>query len=157
MSMRAYFTAMQRAIGEYGGLVLQYVGDEIEAVFGVPLPYLDHPDKAVLAALEMRTRLEQLNELRLREGKPSFRHGIGIHTGEVLAGNIGSDDRLSYSLVGATVNLTSRIQGLTKEFGCDLLISEDTEKKLKNSFRLQKHPDQFVKGYSKPITFNHVS
>ncbi len=70
MSMRAYFTAMQKAIGEYGGLVLQYVGDEIEAVFGVPLPYLDHPDKAVLAALEMRTRLEELNELRLREGKP---------------------------------------------------------------------------------------
>jgi adenylate cyclase len=156
MSMRAYFTAMQKAVGEYDGLVLQYVGDAIEAVFGVPLPCRDHPDKAVLAAVEMRTRLERLNELRLREGRSAFRHGIGIHTGEVLAGNIGSDDRLSYSLIGNTVNLASRIEELTKEFGCDLLISEDTEKKLKNSFPLEKHPPRFVKGYSKPITLYSV-
>jgi adenylate cyclase len=156
MSMRAYFTAMQKAIGEYGGLVLQYIGDEIEAVFGVPLAYGDHPDKAVFAALEMRTRLEQLNERRLREAKSVFRHGIGIHTGEVLAGTIGSDDRLSYSLIGNTVNLTSRIQELTKEFGCDLLISEDTKKKLKNPFHLEKHPPRSVKGYSKPLILYSV-
>jgi len=156
MSMRAYFTIMQKAIGKYDGLVLQYVGDEIEAVFGVPLPYEDHPDKAVLAALEMRARLEGLNKLRLKEGKTVFRHGVGIHTGEVLAGNTGSDDRLSYALIGDAVNLASRIQGLTKEFRCDLLISEETQKKLRNSFRLEKHPPQFIKGYSKPITVYSV-
>jgi adenylate cyclase len=156
MSMRDYFTAMQKAIGKYGGLVLQYVGDEIEAVFGVPLPYEDHRDKALLASLEMRVRLEGLNELRLKEGKSTFRHGIGIHTGEVLAGNTGSDDRLSYALIGDTVNLASRIQGLTKEFRCDLLISEETQKKLRHNFRLKKHPPQFIKGHSKPITLYSV-
>ncbi|MGO9117184.1 MAG: adenylate/guanylate cyclase domain-containing protein [Desulfomonilaceae bacterium] len=152
MSMRAYFTVMQRAIAKFGGLVLQYVGDEIEAVFGVPLPYEDHPDKAVLAALEMRSSLEALNKLRLREGKSELRHGIGIHTGEVLAGNIGSDDRLSYALIGDTVNLASRIQGLTKVLGCDLLISEATQRRLRNSFPLEKHPPRFVRGHSKPLT-----
>jgi class 3 adenylate cyclase len=156
MSMRAYFTAMQKAIGKYGGLVLQYVGDEIEAVFGVPLPYRDHPDKAVLAALEMRTSLEELNKLRERDGKSIFRHGVGIHTGEVLAGNVGSDDRLSYSLIGNTVNLASRIQGLTKEFQCDILISEETQKKLSNLFLLERHAPHFIKGYSKPITLHEV-
>jgi adenylate cyclase len=157
MSMRAYFTAMQKAVGNYGGLVLQYVGDEIEAVFGVPLPYEDHPDKAVLAAIEMRTRLEGLNKLRLNEGKPELKHGIGIHTGDVLAGNIGSDDRLSYALIGDAVNLASRIQGLTKDFGCDVLISGETERKLKNSFPLEKYPPQYVKGHSKPISVYAVS
>jgi len=156
MSMRTYFTAMQKAISRYQGLVLQYVGDEIEAVFGVPLPYEDHPDKAVLAALEMRSSLEELNEQRLKQGKSAFRNGIGIHTGGVLAGNTGSDDRLSYALIGNTVNVASRIQGLTKEFGCDLLISEETQQRLRKSFRLDKKGAQLVKGYSKQITLYSV-
>ena len=156
MSMRAYFTEMQKAISKYDGLVLQYVGDEIEAVFGVPFPYEDHPDKAALAALEMRTRLERLNEARLKQGKSAFRHGIGIHTGTVLAGITGSNDRLSYALIGDTVNLASRIQGLTKEFRCDILISEETQEKLRNAFRLERHPSQFVKGYSRPLTLYSV-
>jgi len=93
--MRSYFTAMQNAISKHQGLVLQYVGDEVEAVFGIPVPYKSHADKAVLAALEMRKNLEDLNRARAEEGKMPFRHGIGIHTGEVLAGNTGSEDRLS--------------------------------------------------------------
>jgi class 3 adenylate cyclase len=97
-SMRAYFTAMQRAIRLHQGLVLQYVGDEIEAVFGIPLKYDDHAHKAVLAALEMRKSLEELNRYRVEQGMKPFSHGIGIHTGEVLAGNTGSEDQLSYSL-----------------------------------------------------------
>ena len=104
----------------------------------------------------MRARLEGLNELRLKEGKSVFRHGIGIHTGEVLAGNTGSDDRLSYALIGDTVNLASRIQGLTKEFRCDLLISEETQRKLRNTFPLERHEPHFIKGYSKPITLYSV-
>lgn len=156
MSMRAYFTAMQTAIGRYEGLVLQYVGDEIEAVFGVPLAYEDHPDKAVMAALEMRVRLQELNEQRVNQGKSPFKNGIGIHTGGVLAGNTGSYDRLSYALIGNTVNVASRIQGLTKDFGCDLLISEETQKRLRNSFDLEKKGTQLVKGYSKPITLYAV-
>ena len=151
-SMRAYFTAMQKAIRMHQGLVLQYVGDEIEAVFGVPLGYTGHADKAILAALEMRKSLQELNKRRMKEGKIPFSHGIGIHTGMVLAGNTGSEDRLSYALIGDTVNLASRIEQLTKALYCDILVSEETAKRLEMAFRMKAETPRMVKGYSKPIT-----
>ncbi|MFC1863275.1 adenylate/guanylate cyclase domain-containing protein [Thermodesulfobacteriota bacterium] len=151
-SMRSYFTAMQKAISEYNGLVLQYVGDEIETVFGVPIRQEDHPELAVKAAIEMRKSLEILNGQRKEQGKIPFRHGIGIYTGTVLAGNTGSEDRLSYSLIGDTVNLASRIQEMTKTFSCDILVSETTVKRLKHSFSFNEEKNHQVKGYSKPIT-----
>jgi len=151
-SMREYFTAMQAAIRNYNGLVLQYVGDEIEAVFGVPLKLGDHTDRAVHAALDMRKNLEELNKKRSLLGKPPFRHGIGIHTGPVLAGNTGSDDRLSYALIGDTVNLASRIGDLTKVLQWDILISDETTSHLSGSFELKREEPQNVKGFSKPIT-----
>ena len=137
--------------------MLQYVGDEIEAVFGVPLPYADHADRAVAAALDMRKRLEELNKSRIKEGKVPFRHGIGIHSGDVLAGNVGSQDRLSYSLIGSTVNLASRVEQLTKKFRCDILASEETVERLMNSFPFKKHMPQSVQGYSKPITVYSIA
>jgi adenylate cyclase len=155
-SMRDYFTAMERAIRKHRGLVLQYVGDEIEAVFGVPLAYAGHADKALLAALEMRKCLEELNEDRIKTGKLPFRHGIGIHTGSVLVGNTGSEDLLSYALVGNTVNVASRIQELTKEFNCDILVNEETVLRLENPFSLEEKPPRKIKGYSKPVTVFHV-
>ena len=154
--MRAYFTAMQKAIRMHDGLVLQYVGDEIEAVFGVPLKQEDHEDKAIFAALEMRKNLEELNRRRMEEGKAPFSHGIGIHTGMVLAGNTGSEDRLSYALIGDTVNLASRIEQLTKLFDCDILVSEETGKGLENSFEMKKEEPQMVRGYSKPVSVYRV-
>ena len=155
-SMREYFTAMQAAIRNYDGLVLQYVGDEIEAVFGVPLKLVDHADRAVHAALDMRKNLEELNKKRALLGKLPFRHGIGIHTGPVLAGNTGSDDRLSYALIGDTVNLASRIEGLTKPLQWDILISDETTSHLSSSFELEKERPQNVKGFSKPITVHKI-
>jgi len=154
--MRAYFSAMQKAIRMHQGLVLQYVGDEIEAVFGVPLGYAEHADKAILAALEMRKSLQELNNLRMKEGKTPFSHGIGIHTGMVLAGNTGSEDRLSYALIGDTVNLASRIEQLTKALHCDILVSEETAKRLEMAFRMKAENPQMVKGYSKPITVYRI-
>lgn len=150
-SMRAYFTAMEKAIRAHNGLVLQYVGDEIEAVFGVPIADRFHADNALLAALEMRQRLKDLNGAREKAGKPPFAHGIGICTGTVLAGNTGSENRLSYALIGDTVNLASRIQELTKRFHCDILISQETIRNLGPPFQLEEMPSQSVKGYSKPI------
>jgi class 3 adenylate cyclase len=150
-SMRAYFTAMQKAIRKHKGLVLQYVGDEIEVAFGVPLPYDGHASKAVLAALEMRKKLEELNKARIKEGKGSFRHGIGIHTGEVLAGNTGSEDQPSYALIGDTVNLASRLQGLNKEFGTEIIISAATRECLNDRFKLKKLPAAEIKGKSRSV------
>jgi len=155
-SMREYFTAMQAAIRNYEGLVLQYVGDEIEAVFGVPLKTVDHADRAVQAALDMRRNLEELNSRRALLGKTPFRHGIGIHTGPVLAGNTGSEDRLSYALIGDTVNLASRIEGLTKTLQWDILVSDEAVSRLSGSFPLKKEGPQTVKGFSKPIIVHKI-
>ena len=156
-SMRDYFTAMQTAISRHGGLVLQYVGDEIEAVFGVPLAVEDHAERALRAALDMRDALERLNQKRDEAGLEPLRHGIGIYTGDVLAGNTGSEDRLSYTLIGNTVNLASRIQGMTKEVGWDILAYEGTLQRLKEAFDVTKEKPRSAKGYSKPITVYRVN
>ncbi len=155
-SMKAYFTAMQKAIRQSAGLVLQYVGDEMEVVFGVPLHDEDHAEKAVVAALEMRRLLASLNNDRVNKALMPFRHGIGIHTGQVLAGNTGSEDQLSYSLIGDTVIVASRIQNLTKEFQCDILVSEQTAKRLRRPYELKKQSPRKVRGHSKPIVVYRV-
>jgi len=149
--MNQYFSQMTEAIKDKRGLVLQYVGDEIEAVFGAPVSYDDHPDRAVEAALEMRRRLILLNQSFERQGFAPLQHGIGIHTGAVLAGNIGSKDRISYALVGDTVNLASRIEGLTKEFSTDIILSQTTYNLLTGSFRTEQLPAVKVKGKKEEI------
>ena len=150
-SMREYFTAMEKAIRIHRGLVLQFVGDEIEAVFGVPIAFDRHADEAVSAAVDMWRNLETLNRRREKEGKTPFRHGIGIHTGEVLAGNTGSEERLSYTLIGDAVNLASRIQDLTKECESDILLSENTAGQLRTGTAFRESFTKSVKGYSKPV------
>ena len=128
--LNAYFGEMDAAIRAHGGLVLQFIGDEIEAVFGAPLDNPRHADDAVAAAREMGRRLEAWNAARSAAGKHPLRHGIGIHTGTVIAGNIGSSERLSYALVGDAVNLASRIQVLNKELGTQMLVSSTTHGRL---------------------------
>lgn len=149
--LNAYFTAMEGAIRRHRGLVLQFIGDEIEAVFGAPVAHAAHAEMAVRAALEMRQRLEAWNAARRRAGKAPLHHGIGIHTGRVLAGNIGSAERLSYALVGDAVNLASRIQDLNKEFGTDILVSGTTRKALGDGFELVALPAVRVKGRSAEV------
>jgi adenylate cyclase len=146
--LNEYFTEMESAIRKHRGLVLQFIGDEIEAAFGAPVAYSTHAEMAVRAALDMRRRLAAWNAARARAGKSPLRHGIGIHTGSVLAGNIGSAERHSYALVGDPVNLASRIQSLTKEFGADILVSGDTRRQLDGRFDLVQLPAVRVKGKS---------
>lgn len=146
--LNAYFTEMEAAIRAHGGLVLQYIGDQIEAVFGAPVRRGDHRDCAVRAAIEMRRRLHRWNEARAAQGKPRLDHGVGIHTGTVLAGNIGSADRLSYALVGDPVNLAARIQELTRTLGGDILVSAATRDGLVSPVELRPMPAVAVKGKS---------
>jgi len=141
-----YFTEMTKAIQNHGGFVLQFIGDEIEAVFGAPVASENHPEMAVRAAMEMRERLAQLNAGWESEGDEPFRHGIGITTGEVLAGNIGSPDRHSYLMVGDAVNLAARIQEMTKEFRCDILVSGYTCDALTNGFNMEHAGKVRVRG-----------
>jgi class 3 adenylate cyclase len=137
---------METAIRAHGGLVVQYIGDEIEAVFGAPVARPGHAGQAVRAALEMRARLAAWNAGRQRAGRPPLHNGIGIHTGTVLAGNIGSADRLSYALVGDAVNLASRLQSLTRELAADVLVSGTTRARLDGDLPLVSLPAVKVKG-----------
>jgi class 3 adenylate cyclase len=144
--LNRYFGAMEAAVRHHGGLVLQFIGDEIEAVFGAPVAAGDHARRAVRAALDMRAALASFNSARVAAGKTPLRHGIGIHTGTVLAGSIGGADRLSYALVGDAVNLASRIQDLTKAAGTDILISATTRAALDGDVTLTALPAARVKG-----------
>jgi class 3 adenylate cyclase len=144
--INSYFSQMAEAISHNHGLVLQFIGDEIEAVFGAPLPLEEHPTHAVRAAMAMQKRLILVNEMLQHESYGPLRHGIGIHTGDAVAANIGGHDRLSYALVGDTVNLASRIQGLNKELGTDILISATTVERLIDNIDLEKLPTVTVRG-----------
>jgi len=147
-SLNGYFAEMEQAIRAEGGLVLQYIGDEIEAVFGAPVGRPDHAARAVAAARAMRERLGAWNRARVAAGQPPLAHGIGIHTGTVLAGNVGSADRLTYALVGDAVNLAARIQTLTREVGADIVISGVTAAALDGRVPLAPLPETRVKGRS---------
>ncbi len=149
--INGYFEEMAGAIRMHGGLVLQYIGDEIFAVFGAPVPVKDHARLAVRAALEMRRRLGLVNQRLAQQGYAPLRNGIGIHTGEVLAANIGGGDRLSYSLVGDTVNLASRLQGLNKKFGTKIIISEETLARIGEEVQVKQLPTTPIKGKSKTV------
>ena len=149
--MNRYFVEMSVAIREQKGLVLQYIGDEIEAVFGAPVTVQDHRFRAVKAAIGMRSRLKSVNRSLTREGYAPLKHGIGIHTGTVLAGNIGGGDRIIYSLVGDAVNLASRLQSLNKQFNTDIIISAQTLAGIDNKIPVEQLPPTPIKGKMKKI------
>jgi len=131
-SLSIYLTEMEAAIRQCHGIILQFIGDEIEAVFGPSATCAMHADMAVAASLEMRRRLATLNAQRAGLGKSALRHGIGIHTGTVLASAIGSDRCRFYTLVGDAVNIASRIQELTKIVESDIVLSASTRARLRD-------------------------
>jgi len=146
-----YFSEMAPAIRSRLGSILQYLGDEIYAVFGAPNHLSDHPRQAVLAALDMRQRLIAVNESLENQGHAPLRHGIGIHSGPVVAANLGSSERLTYGLVGDTVNLASRIQGLTKKYNTDIIITAQNRMWLESEIAVEALPATLVKGKNSPI------
>ncbi len=146
-----YFKEMEGAILSQGGLILQFIGDEIEAVFGAPLPLDDHPTKAMAAAVEMNRGLERVNRIFVDQGHPPLQHGIGIHSGKVVAANIGSPSRLSYALVGDTVNTASRLQDANKRHGTSVIVSAETFQRLSREFPLRRLPATELKGKKRSL------
>ena len=123
--LNVYFSGMVESVLTHGGVVDKFMGDAIMAVFGAPVPQPDDALHAVQAALEMRTRLEQINVGFRGRGLPEIRTGIGLHSGQVVAGNMGHIERMEYTVIGDPVNLASRLEGMTKELACDVILSED--------------------------------
>ncbi|PAX51120.1 GAF domain-containing protein [Brunnivagina elsteri] len=125
--LNQYFETMVEAVFNHEGTLDKFIGDALMAVFGAPLPLTEnHAWKAVQAALEMRRRLEEFNQRRIIEQQPQIHIGIGLSSGEVVSGNIGSHKRMDYTVIGDGVNLSSRLESITKEYGCDIVLSEFT-------------------------------
>ena len=125
--LNTYFGTMVEAVFEYGGTLDKFIGDALMAIFGAPLPLTDdHAWMAVACALEMRSRLKQFNRRRQLLNQTPIEIGIGVSSGEVVVGNIGSNRRMDYTAIGDAVNVSARLEALTKQYGCDMIISEST-------------------------------
>ena len=146
-----YFGEMEKAIRAHGGLILQFMGDEIEAVFGAPIPLDDHATCALMAAMSMDSALQLVNHTLKCEGNSPLQHGIGIHSGDALAATIGSPSRLSYALVGDTVNVASRLQEANKLHGTSIIVSAETRRRLSKAMPLHRLPDTTLKGIKTSI------
>ena len=149
--LNRYFTRLEKPIVENGGIINKYIGDAIMAVFGVPLQSETHAYDAWKAAQGMRAQLAALNEELKNEGRQEIRFGIGLCSGTVLAGNLGTENRLEYTVIGDTVNTASRIESLCKTYKTDLLISEQTKELLPDDISLTFIAESEIRGKEKKI------
>jgi adenylate cyclase len=148
-ALNEYFERMVDIVFRYEGTLDKFIGDEIMALFGSPVAHPDDPIRAVRTALEMQEALATLNERHEDQGIPPFRIGIGINTGEVVAGYIGSSQALEYTVIGDPVNTGSRLCSLAKPG--QTLVSEGTVHELGNHFEIRELPPAQVKGKAQPI------
>ena len=131
--LNAYFTEMVDVVLRHGGILDKYIGDAIMAVFGAPLVDLRDADNAVVAAVEMIRALERFNRNRAEAGLESIDVGIGISTGEVVAGSVGTAKRMDYTVIGESVNLAARLEGANKHYGTNVLVSDTTLAQMKSA------------------------
>ena len=154
--LNEYFSTMVDVVFAHGGTLDKFVGDMVMALFGAPLDDPDHADHAVAAAVDMVRQLEQLNRRWASEGRATLGIGIGINSGEMIAGNIGSRQVRSYTVIGDAVNLGSRLEGLNKDFGTRIIISAATLAQLRKSHPTRPLGSVVVKGKSVPVDIHEV-
>ncbi|NHZ72959.1 MAG: CHASE2 domain-containing protein [Nitrospirae bacterium] len=154
--LNEYFAAMVEVVFTHRGTVDKFVGDMIMALFGAPLEDADHADNAVRCALAMQQSLARLNKTWRNEGRPELASGIGINSGEMVAGNLGSEKIQSYTVIGDNVNLGARIESLCKEFHAEILTSELTEARLTGDYSLEELGEVTVKGKTRPVKIFRV-
>ncbi|MFH1743743.1 MAG: adenylate/guanylate cyclase domain-containing protein [bacterium] len=124
--LNEYYSAWTEVIFRNGGMIDKFIGDAVMAIFGAPVANKTHAYDACRAAIEMTRELDRLSQQWAAEGRRTFRIGVGIHTGYAIFGNLGSEQRFSYTCIGDAVNVASRIEGINKKHGTTILISEDT-------------------------------
>jgi adenylate cyclase len=155
--LNEYFSRMVDVVFRHQGTVDKFVGDMVMALFGAPVDDVDHGEHAVGAAVEMVRELGALNAKWLAEGKPALDIGIGVNSGEMIAGNIGSSSIMSYTVIGDHVNLGSRLESLNKEYRTRIIISDATRALLKHPYDLRPLGDVIVKGKTRPVAIFEVA
>ncbi len=154
--LNEYFTEMVGIVMQEDGVVDKYIGDAIMAVFGAPVPKPVDAVNAVRSAVRMRGALANLNRRLEARGAPTLRTGIGIHTGDVVAGNIGSEKRMEYTVIGDAVNVAARLETSTKDLGANILISDDTFELTKGIVDARRIGEITVKGRQQPVLMYEV-
>jgi adenylate cyclase len=154
--LNEYFTKMVETIFRNGGTVDKFVGDMVMALFGAPVDDVHHADAAVTTAVEMVRELGELNRRWAAEGRTHLDIGIGINSGDMIAGNIGSSAIMSYTVIGDNVNLGARLESLNKEYRTRIIISEATRSRLARTYDLRPLGAVVVKGKTKPVDIFEV-
>jgi adenylate cyclase len=144
--LNEYFSLMVREIFNQQGTLDKFIGDAVMAVFGAPITRADDPLRAVRAALGMRHALKAFNIRQTRAQRPTIETGIGICHGEAVSGNIGSEERMEFTVIGDPVNIASRLEGLTKVSGFKILIDETVFQRVKGEFECVFIGEEQVKG-----------
>jgi adenylate cyclase len=155
-TLNEYFTRMVDIVFKHKGTLDKFVGDMVMALFGAPLDDVNHAEHAVDAALEMIDELLKLNERWTAEGRPALDIGIGINTGPMIAGNIGSEAIMSYTVIGDAVNLGSRLESLNKQYSTRIIISDATRAALPDRYIFRSLGDVVVKGKTRPVAIFEV-
>ena len=146
-----YLSAMTEVILKHGGTVDKFIGDAIMAIWGAPIKTQTHAHDAVAAAMEMRSKLDDINEWLQQKHYAPIDIGIGINTGDVVLGSIGSEQKADYTVIGDNVNLASRLEGITKTYGCSIIIAETTYQDIETHIPCLLVDLVRVKGKHKPI------
>ncbi len=154
--LNEYFTEIEPIISKYNGVINKFIGDAVMAIFGEPIQDKNHAVNAVKCANEMLKKVEQLQQKWLREGKPKIEIGVGINTGEAFVGNIGSEKRLEYTVIGDMVNLASRIESYNKVYKTNFLISSTTYEQVRNIADVIKISEVTIRGKAKKLNIYEV-
>ena len=154
--LNEYFQIMDGCLKKEGGFLDKFIGDAIMAAFGIPFGHDDDEDRAVRTSVAMIRSLAAWNITRLNEGKKPINIGIGLNTDDVVAGNIGSEKRVDYTIIGDGVNLAARLESACKQYAASILISEFTHRKLRGTYRTREVDLVVVKGKTKPVAIFEV-
>ena len=154
--LNEYFTEMEPIITKYNGVINKFIGDAIMAIFGEPIQDENHVQNAVRCGYEMLERVQKLNRKWANNKKPEIEIGIGINTGEVFVGNIGSVNRMEYTVIGDTVNLASRLESYNKVYRTKMLISPAVYKEVKGFTDALKIPDVQIRGKANKMDIYEV-
>lgn len=152
--LNRYFTLVTEIIFRFEGTIDKFIGDAVMSVFGSPIRTSIHLDQGIKAAVAIKLAVQDVNQARRMQGFPPLQMGIGINSGEVIVGNMGSQSRMEYTAVGDAVNVASRLTDLAK--AGDILVSEDIYRSIRNNVVAEERPGVAIKGMDKPVTVYNI-